>query len=150
MQNFGKYAIISNVSHTFEKEPTWYWNIKPPTSGDELNMSRFLVQARVEIGTDGVRREYPPTNTEVIHREIALTFYKTNIPKDESLPVEQGGEPLIPEGASVEAVEAVLLTMPHPLIMEIWGFIGDSVVGWGPAKSNVPNEKQTSAKSTKK
>jgi hypothetical protein len=142
--NFGKYAIVDEIKHAFEEMPEWWWKIRPPTSGDELAISRFLVQARVEMGTDGVRREYPPTNTEIAHREIALTFAGTNIPASETS-VEEGGEPVLKVGASLEDIEAILRQMPHTMVMEIWSALGEAVVGWGPlrnpkAKKNKPEE----------
>jgi hypothetical protein len=128
---FGQYAIIDEVTHHFEKEPAWWWKIKAPTSGNELAISKFLVQGRAEMGLDGVRREYPPTNAEVMHREIALLFAGSNLPMSEK-PVEEGGEPVLKPGASPEQVEAVLRQMPHAMVLEIWDAVGAAVVGWGP------------------
>lgn len=125
--NFGSYAIIDVVEHHFEKEPEWVWKIKPPTSGDELAMSKFLVQNRVEVDATGTRREFPPTYTEIAYREIALCFGGTTIPKG-------NGEPILKPGASVDQIEALLRRMPHAMVMEIWGAIADSVPGWGPQR----------------
>ena len=134
--SFGSYAIVDAVEHHFEKEPDWVWKIKPPTSGDELAMSKFLVQNRVEIGVDGTRREFPPTYTEIAYREIALTFGGTTIPKGGKggKSVEDGGDPILKDDARVEVVEAVLRKMPHPMVMEIWGSIADAIPGWGPQR----------------
>lgn len=134
--NFGNYAIIDIVEHHFEKEPDWIWKIKPPTSGDELAMSKFLVQNRVEVDNTGTRREFPPTYTEIAYREIALCFGGTNIPKNgkAGTPVEDGGDPILKEDARVEQIEAALRKMPHPMVMEIWGAIADSIPGWGPQR----------------
>ncbi len=134
--DFGKYAIIDETEHHFEKEPGWYWKIKPPTSGDELAMSKFLVQNRVEVDASGTRREYPPTYTEIAYREIALCFGGTNIPAGgkKGKPVEEGGDPLLKENARVEQIEATLRKMPHEMVMEIWGAIADAVPGWGPQR----------------
>jgi hypothetical protein len=134
---FGKYAIVDNIVHKFEKEPDFWWNIKPPTSGDELQISRFLVQARVEMGLDGTRREFPPTNTEIAHREIALTFGGTNLAAKEGERVEDGGAPIAAANASVEEIESVLRSMPHEMVMEIWGAIADAIPGWGPVRPKV-------------
>jgi hypothetical protein len=134
VKSFGNYAICDPITHQLEKEPKWFWKINPPTSGDELAMSKFLVQQRVELGTDGIRRDFPPTNTEICHRELALTFGGTNIPADLDKPVEDGGEPMLKTGANVEAVEAVLRSMPHPMVIELWDALADAVVGWGPAR----------------
>jgi hypothetical protein len=134
--DFGEYAIIDEVKHQFAKMPDWYWSIKPPTSGDELAMSKFLVQNRTEIGPDGIRRELPPTYTEIAYREIALCFGGTNIPAGgkKGKPVEEGGDPLLKENARVEQIEATLRKMPHEMVMEIWGAIADAVPGWGPQR----------------
>lgn len=145
--DFGKYAIIDIVEHHFEKEPDWVWKIKPPTSGDELAMSKFLVQNRVEIDATGTRREFPPTYTEIAYREIALCFGGTTIPKGGKAgkAIADGGEPILKEDARVEVIEAVLRKMPHPMVMEIWGAIADSVPGWGPQrpKALTPPTQQT-------
>lgn len=138
---FAKYAIFDAVTHNFEKEPDWWWKIKPPTSGDELVMAKYLVNNRVEVGADGVRREFPPTNTEIAHREIALCFGGTNIPKDDEKPVADGGEPILKLGDPVENIETVLRSMPHAMVMEIWNAIGDAVPGWGPYRPKA--EKKT-------
>ncbi len=137
--NFGNYAIVDKVEHHFEKEPDWVWKIKPPTSGDELAMSKFLVQNRVEVDPSGVRHEFPPTYTEIAYREIALCFGGTNIPKGgkNGKPVEEGGDPILSDGARIEQIEAILRKMPHPMVMEIWGAIADSVPGWGPQRPKV-------------
>lgn len=145
--NFGRYAIIDTVEHHFEKEPDWIWKIKPPTSGDELAMSKFLVQNRVEVDATGTRREFPPTYTEIAYREIALCFGGTTIPKGgkNGQPVAEGGEPILKEDARVEQIEAVLRRMPHPMVMEIWGAIADAVPGWGPQRPKAPSSPILSA-----
>jgi hypothetical protein len=143
--NFGKYVIIEPVTHQFEKEPNWFWKIKPPTSGDEYEINKFLVQNRVQVGPDNVTREFPPTHTEIAYREIALLFGGTNIPEDER-PVEDGGTPVIKDGASLGQIEAVLKKMPHAMVMEIWGAIADAVPGWGPHRpkaSTPPTQEST-------
>ncbi len=149
--DFGSYAIIDVVEHHFEKEPDWVWKIKPPTSGDELAMSKFLVQNRVEIDSIGTRREFPPTYTEIAYREIALCFGGTTIPKSgkNGKPVAEGGDPLLPDNARVEQIEATLRRMPHEMVMEIWAAIADAVPGWGPqrpkARSRTPNSGEGTA-----
>jgi len=142
---FGKYAIIDNVVHTFEQEPDWTWTIKPPTSGDELAMSKFLTNGRIEMGMDGVRREYPATSIEVAHQELALTFGGTTIPADDDAPVAQGGEPILKIGTSTEAIKAVLRTMPNEMVMEIWDALAEAVPGWGPVR---PKVKKTASEPT--
>jgi hypothetical protein len=124
---FGSYAIIDVVDHHFTKEPDWIWKIKPPTSGAELELAKFIHQNRVITGVDGIRREVPPVNLEIAHREVALTFGGTNIPDEE-------GKPILKDDANVFEVEAVLRAMPHEMVMEIWKAVGDASVTWGPAK----------------
>jgi len=140
---FGSYAIFDEVVHSFEKEPNWFWKIKPPTSGDELSIAKFMTINRVELGPDGVRRELPPTYAEICHREIALLFAGTNIPLDAEKSVEDGGEPVVKIGVTVEKIEAVLKQMPHPMVTEIWDAIADAVPTWGPQR---PNAKSSSPK----
>lgn len=146
--NFGNYAIIEEVTHHFEKEPDWFWKIRPPKSGDEHDINKFLVQNRVTVGPDGVTREFPPTHTEIAYREIALLFAGTNIPEDgkEGKSVEEGGKPVLKDNASLGQIEAVLRSMPHQMVMEIWGAIADSVPGWGPRRpkaSTAPTQEST-------
>lgn len=130
---FGKYAIFDEVKHVFSQEDAWFWKIKPPTSGDELSMGKYMVNHRIETDREGIRREYPPTNTEICHREIALTFGGTNIPTDEKT-VEDGGDPILKPGASIETIESVLRKMPHTMVVEIWEAIAEAVPGWGPMR----------------
>jgi hypothetical protein len=134
--DFGNYAIVTAVEHRFEKEPGWYWKIKPPTSGDEYEINRFMVQNRVMRGPDGIEHDYPPTFTEIAYREIALLFDGTNIPAagKAGTPVEEGGAPLVAKDASVGQVEAALRKLPHGMVMEIWGAIADAVPNWGPRR----------------
>jgi hypothetical protein len=141
MPNFGKYAILSEITHQFEKEPDWWWKIKPPTSGSELYLSQFLSAERIVLLPGGARVSRPATNLEVAHREIALLFGGTNIPSDE-------GVILSPE-ATVEQVEAVLVTMPHEMVLEIWRAIGEACPGWGPVKAVPPAAKKEDESATK-
>jgi hypothetical protein len=136
-KSFGKYAIVEPVTHHFAKEEQWWWKIIPPTSGNELSISKFLISGRTELGIDGVRRDYPPTNIEVSHREIALLFGGTNIPLDDEKTVEDGGEPIVTVKASVEGVESVLRSMPHEMVNELWDAVADAAPGWGPVRPNV-------------
>lgn len=134
--NFGKYMVVDGLTHNFEKEPDWYWKIKPPTSGDELAMSKFLAYSRSILKADGTREEYPATWPEICHREIALLFAGTNIPRGEKSVLE-GGEALLKERASIEEIEAALHKMPHSMVLEIWQAIGDAVPGWGAQRPKV-------------
>lgn len=133
--NFGKYGLIGITKHEFEDEPQWYWNIKAVTSGMELDNSKFLAHKRL-IATQEGRTEMPPTVMEVAFHEIALTFGGTNIPEDESKPVEEGGAPIIPDNASVDAIKEKLKLFPRKLLMEIWRAIGETYPYWGPIDPN--------------
>jgi hypothetical protein len=152
-QKFGKYAVFDTITHHFAEEPEWYWKIKAPTSGDELAMSKFQVYNRREIGPDGVMREYPPTNTEIMHREIALTFAGTNIPADEDKTVEDGGDPIVSVKDPLETIETCLRAMPQKMVVEIWEALADAVPGWGPFRpkaeksSPIPTQEETSTPS---
>lgn len=132
---FGKYAIADSVKHNLEEEPSWWWKINPVTSGMELEMSRYLVQKRILTTREG-RIEMPPTALEIGFREVAMTFGGTNIPKETDKPVEDGGEPILKEGASIEEIEKFLSIMPRPLFMELWRAVGESYPYWGPADPN--------------
>jgi hypothetical protein len=131
MNPFGKYAILDNAEHAFVKEPELTWTIKPPTSGDELDLSKFIVQNRITTGIDGIRREAPPTSLEIAHREIALTFAGTTI-------LGEDGKPILEPNAGVNTIENVLKSMPHEMVIEIWHAVGDACVTWGPAKTENP------------
>jgi hypothetical protein len=133
MTNFGKYAILDVVEHQFEKEPDWVWKIKPPTSGDELAMQKFMVNNRYEIDAEGTRREFPPTVIEIAYREIAITFAGTTIPGDD-------GKPILPDNANVLGIENMLRSFPHEMTIEIWKAIGEAVPGWGMSPLHKPAE----------
>ena len=132
--NFGKYAIVDPIEHTFDKMPDINWTIKSPTSGDELKMAKFMVNQRVELGPDGVKREFPPTNTEIAHREIAILFGGTNIKNDE-------GKPALVVGDNIQVIEEFLKDCPQPFVMELWSAIGEAIPGWGSIR---PKAKKTS------
>jgi len=127
-KNFGQYAIIDPVKHVFEKEPTWYWLINPPTAKDELAVSRVLAQDRTRVEVDGTRTSMFVTTLEVAMREVAVTFGGTNIPTSETDP-----KPILKDNATVEQIEDVLKDMPRAMLLELWGAVGDAVPGWGPA-----------------
>jgi len=133
--NFGKYGLVGVTKHEFEKEPDWYWNIKAITSGMELDNSKFLAHRRLVATADG-RTELPPTVMEVAFHEIALCYGGTNIPEDESKAVEDGGAPIIPEGASVDLIKEKLRIFPREILMEIWRAIGEVYPFWGPIDPN--------------
>jgi len=131
-KKFGSYAVFSAVRHWFEKETEWYWDIKPATSGMELAMDRLYLDNRILLASDGSRLEKPVSRSEVMHREIALTFGGTNI-------VDEDGKLILEEGAPVAKVEEVLRQMPHQMVVEIWQAIGEANPKWGPVKDpNAP------------
>jgi hypothetical protein len=129
--NFGNYAILDTVTHYFEKEPDWFWKIKPVHSGLELERSKFLLHNRVIETADGVRRELPPTWLEIAYREIALTFGGTNIPVS-----DEDDTPVLAEDASIQEIEKFLAEAPQGLVMEIWKALGAAYPKWGPADPN--------------
>ena len=135
MPSFGKYGMVGETRHYFEKEPEWYWDIRAVTAGMELENSKFLAHRRLVVGPEG-RTELPPTAMEVAFNEIALCFGGTNIPKEESQPVAEGGEPIIPTGASIEQIKENLKTFPRELLMEIWRTIAEVYPYWGPTDPN--------------
>lgn len=135
MINFGKYTIADAVTHHFDEEQDWYWKINPVTAGHELEMAKFIAHRRIVQTPEG-RQELPPTSMEIAFREVALTFGGTNIPKDMEKPVEDGGEPILQESASVTEIETVLRQFPKAMFMEIWRAIGQAYPSWGPADPN--------------
>lgn len=132
---FGKYAVISEVTHTLSEEPGWWWKIKPVTSGMELEMSKFLSHRRL-VTTPSGRVEMPPTSLEIGFHELALSFGGTNIPKFADKPVEEGGEPIIAKDATIEQIEEVLKSFPRSLFMELWRAVGEAYPFWGPLDPN--------------
>lgn len=133
---FGSYAIIDEVQHDFEKEPKLWWKIKPVTSGDELEYSKFMLHNRMYRDRNGNHVELPPTWLESAHREIALSFHSTNIPLLIDEPVAKGGKPILEPGATVEEIELILAAMPQDMVMEIWAAVGEAYPKWGPS---IPN-----------
>ena len=130
MSNFGNYAIIDEVTHTFSREPKWWWKFKPITARDELALQKYLYQNRV-IEINGTRREYPPTKMEIMLREIALSFAGTNIPKVNGETVEGGGKAFVSVSQNVEQIEAEIGRMPTILIEEIYQALYDATIEWG-------------------
>lgn len=138
--HFGKYAIVNSLEHRFEKEPDWYWRIKPISASDEIELQRFIWNRKV-VTEGNSREEIMPVNMEVVLREVALTFDGTNIPRykkdgDEMIPVMDGDEPvpIIKVGASVAEIESVLKKFPKEMVMEIWHSVGEANPTWGPRR----------------
>ena len=148
--NFGNYAILGPVEHTFEKEPTWTWTIKPIDMGAELAMSQFMARDRFVVFPDGARALRQITTEEIAMREIALTFGGTTIPAvREAVDTEvkkqatrTSGALLLPEDATIAAVEGVLCSMPPAMVKEIWEAVGQACPPWGPQLPNQKDEGQ--------
>jgi hypothetical protein len=130
MSAFGKYAILSEVTHKFEKEPDWYWKIKPATSMDELQVAKLLSTEKFTISADAERVNLRPTTLEIAVREIAVLFGGTNIPTSETDPA-----PILKVGDSLDRIESVLLRMPREMVQEIWAALGECTPNWGPRKT---------------
>jgi hypothetical protein len=124
-----KYAILEPVVHRFEKMPDLYWKIRPPTTKDEIQLSRFLMGGSyIMSGSEKVN--VPHTAAEVAVFEISLLFAGTNIPLSDTDPA-----PVLNVGASPEDVQGYLGTIPSAVLVEIWQALGKAVPGWGPKKS---------------
>jgi len=123
----GNYVLFEPFEYKFKKEPDLYWKIKPPTSGDEVDMARFLNRGKYVVSNEGASREDAPTLVEIMHREVALTFAGTNIEDDD-------GKPVLKDNASVSSIEKVLKQLPYAMVLEIWEAIGDHCPGWGGKK----------------
>lgn len=130
MSKFGKYAVLEPIQYHFKEEPTLWWMIRPPTTGDELSMAKFLNRGKVVWSVEGAARDAAPTWLEIAHREIAIAFAGTNIPATDT-PVEQGGKPLIATTLDIPEIEVLIREMPHAMIMEIWRAMGEAIPGWG-------------------
>jgi hypothetical protein len=138
--SFGKYAVLQEVVHTFEKEPDWTWTIRPVTMNEELAMAKFTSRDLFVVMPDGARVARPITTQEIALREIALTFGGSTIPavqeavdaEVDKQTVHTSGVPLLPENAAVDAVEAALRTMPADMVLEIWKAVGEACPPWGP------------------
>jgi len=120
---FGKYAILDEVQHNFEKDPEFWWKFKPVTADIELKLQKFLYQGR-RINVDGVVREYPPTQMELQLRELSLTFGGTNI-------VDGDGDPFVETDDTVENIEEKLKTMPRVMIDELYKALSEATVLFG-------------------
>jgi hypothetical protein len=132
--NFGQYAIVSDIKHVFEKEPNWWWIIRPPLGKDELEVSKLLSTDRTKVDADGTRVNQLVSTLEIAIREISVTFGGTNIPTSET-----DSAPLLKAGASLPEIEDVVKNMPREMIAELWVAVGEAVPGWGPAKPKTKN-----------
>lgn len=110
---FGKYAILDGKKHHLEKEPEWFWEFKVVSSMDEVTYAQWQDENLKEVDVDGKAIKLVPMGFEAAWYELAFTFQSTNIP-------DENGEPILPLGASIEEVEAVLQVMPGDLVAELW------------------------------
>ncbi len=132
--SYGKYAILTDVEHTFEKEPEWTWTIKPVTMAAELAIAQFVARDRFVVFPDGTRASRPITTQEISMREIALTFRSTNVKgEDEKL--------ILSDDAAIDQVEAELAKMPPAMVLEIWKAVGEACPPWGPTLSDKAKSK---------
>ena len=130
---FGSYAIIDAVRHYFKDEPEYWWDINPPTTADELALTRYMNTGKATIRPDGgMETEGAPSWLDILLYEIALLFGGTNIPADPESPVEDGGEPVISTKAKTETIQRKLGEFPMEMIAEIGDAMADAVPGWGP------------------
>jgi hypothetical protein len=113
MAKFGKYAILSNSRHVMEKEPEWWWDFRPTTSRDELELLRFLENTPDASWID------------VAWKELSLSFGGTNI-------TDENGQPILPPDATPDQVMGVLKEMPLEMVVEIWKALGEVHPLWGP------------------
>ena len=132
--DWGKYAITEPVEYTLKNKPEWVSNIKPHTSGDELEMAKFLNRVKFFVGAEGMSRDEAPTWIEIAHRELALTFVSTTI-------VDVNDKPVLKDNASLSDVEKFLKLVPHKIVLELWEALADAVPGWGGKKRD--NEETT-------
>jgi len=119
---------LQSVEHRLEKEPDWFWKIKPVTTKEELALAQFLSTERMLLLSDGTRIGRRVTNIETAIREIALTFGGTNI-------VDGDGKLILEANATVEQIEKVLLDMPNELTNELWIAVGSAIPTWGPVQT---------------
>jgi hypothetical protein len=130
---FGSYAIIEPVRHCFADEPDLWWDIKPPTAGDELSLSTYMSKGKSTYRPDGgLETEDSPAWLDILFYQIALLFGGTNIPADPDKPVSDGGKPYIANKATMDEILNKLRRMPMEMISEIADAISESVPGWGP------------------
>jgi hypothetical protein len=130
---FGSYAVIENVRFNFADESEYWWEIKPPTAGDELALTRYMNTGKAIYNADGgMETEGSPSWLDILFYEIALLFGGTNIPADPDKPVSDDGKPFISENSATSVIEAKLKTMPMEMIAEIADKIAEHVPGWGP------------------
>lgn len=130
---FGSYAVITNIRFDFADESEYWWEIKPPTAGDELALTRYMNTGKSIYTADGgVETEGSPSWLDILFYEIALLFGGTNIPADANKSVSDDGKPFISTKSTTAVIEAKLQSMPMEMISEIADQIAEHVPGWGP------------------
>lgn len=130
---FGSYAIIEPIRFNFADESEYWWEIKPPTAGDELALTRYMNTGKAIYNADGgMETEGSPSWLDILFYEIALLFGGTNIPADADKPVSDDGKPFISEKSTMASIEAKLRKMPMEMVAEIADKIAECVPGWGP------------------
>jgi len=112
---FGKYAVVDNVKHNFEEEPEWFWEFRPASVADELEVQRWLQKES--------KKEFKPGWLDMAVKQIALCSVKTNIP-------EAGLE----EGGKLTQFEELLKQMPMDMLSELWVALGEVNPLWGPPR----------------
>jgi hypothetical protein len=125
---FEKYAIVSPVTHTFEKDPDYWWKIRPALLADEIELARFLQEGRVVIDEKGEKITFPWSIVESAVFQLSTLFAGTNL-------VDEKGKELLPENAKREKVADVLKTFPTAVVLELWSALGEAVPGWGNASN---------------
>ena len=129
---FGKYALIEPRRYYFRDEPDLWWEIRPPSAGDELALTRYINQGKVTASAEGLTQEEVPTWLDIIFWQVATLFSGTNIPADVEHPVSEGGKPFIEKDAEFGVVEARINKMPSPMVLEAADAVAEFVPGWGP------------------
>jgi hypothetical protein len=147
MNKFGKYALIQPRRYYFRDEPELWWEVRPPTAGDELALTRFINQGKVTASSEGLTQEEVPTWLDIIFWQVARLFAGTNIPANPDEPVSEGGEPFVKESEPYNIVEEKLQSMPWDMVSEVADAIAEFVPGWGPKNplSRTKEEEETTS-----
>jgi len=119
--NFGKYAVVDNVTYNFQEEPDFTWTFRPATVADEIEMQRWIA--------DRTNKGEAPTWAEIAHKQISMVSVSANIP-DAGL--ENGG--------SRNQFEELVKQLPIEMLGELWQALGEVNPLWGPPR---PRRSQT-------
>jgi hypothetical protein len=148
---FGSYAVIENIRHHFDDEPHLWWEIKPPSAGDELALARYLSGGVTTVTPDGdMKADSGPSWADVLLFEIATLFGGTNIPEDPDKPLSEGGKPYISTDDSTGVIQEKLKILPMEMIAEIGDCMAENVPGWGPKNALSRAKKQRLEEERKK